>query len=92
MCYFFFTTLVVQNMRYGWCQKLKSSKKGYPVYISLSKLDTDIRIDTDILENILGFHGQTACDTSSSFSGISKIKNTLEAVPPGSSGTATGIM
>ena len=41
---------------------------GYPVYIILSKLDTDIP------ENILGFHGQTVCDTSSSFSGISKIK------------------
>ena len=44
------------------------AKKGYLVYIILSKLDADI------LENILGFHGQTGCDTSSSFSGISKIK------------------
>ena len=48
--------------------KLKQ-KKGYPVYIILVKLDTDI------LENILGFHGQTNCDTSSSFSGTSKIKH-----------------
>ena len=38
------------------------------MYIILSKLDADI------LENILGFHSQTGCDTSSSFSGISKIK------------------
>ena len=38
------------------------------MYIILSKLDADI------LENILGFHGQTGCDTSSSFSVISKIK------------------
>ena len=44
------------------------------MYIILSKVDTDIKLDTDIPENILGFHGQTACDTSSSFSGISKIK------------------
>ena len=43
-------------------------KKGYPVYIILSKLHTDI------LETILGFHSQTVCDTSSSFFGISKIK------------------
>ena len=43
-------------------------KKGYPVHIILSKLHTDI------LENILGFHSQTVCDTSSSFFGISKIK------------------
>ena len=43
-------------------------KKGYPVYIILLKLDTDIP------ENILGYRGQTVCDTSSSFSGISKIK------------------
>ena len=42
-------------------------KKGYPVYIILSKLHTGIP------ENILG-HSQTVCDTSSSFSGISKIK------------------
>ena len=38
------------------------------MYIILSKLDADI------LENRLGFHGQTGCDTSSSFSVISKIK------------------
>ena len=44
------------------------------MYIILSKLDTDIKLGTDIRENILGFHGQTACDTSSLFSGISKIK------------------
>ena len=44
-------------------------RMGYPVYIILSKLDTDIP------ENILGFHSQTVCDTSSSFSGISKIKH-----------------
>ena len=43
-------------------------KKGYPVYIILSKLHTDI------LENILGFHSPTVCDASSSFFGISKIK------------------
>ena len=43
-------------------------KRGYPVYIILLKLDTDIP------ENILGFRGQTVCDISSSFSGISKIK------------------
>ena len=51
-------------------------KKGYPVYIILSKLNTDIhvKLDADIPENILGFHGLTVCDTSSSFSGISKIK------------------
>ena len=45
-----------------------TQKKGYPVHIILLKLDTDIR------ENILGFRGQTVRDTSSSFSGISKIK------------------
>ena len=61
-------------------------KRGYPVYIILSKLDTDIP------ENILGFHGQTACETRSSFSGISKKRNKLEAAPPGSSETATVIM
>ena len=44
------------------------------MYIIFSKLDTGIKLDTDIQENILGFHGQTACDTSSSFSGTSKIK------------------
>ena len=60
-------------------------KKGYPVYIILTKLHTDI------LENILGFHSQTCCDTSSSFFGISEIKIHLEAVPPGSSETATVI-
>ena len=43
-------------------------KKGYPVQIILLKLDTDIP------ENILGFRGLTVCDTSSSFSGFSKIK------------------
>ena len=44
-------------------------KRGYPVKIILTKLDTDI------LENILGvFYGQTVCDTSSSFSGTSKVK------------------
>ena len=43
-------------------------KMGYPVHIILLTLDTDIR------ENILGFHGQTVCDTSSTFSGISTIK------------------
>ena len=44
------------------------AKKGYMVYITLSKLDADR------LESIFGFHGQKDCDTSSSFSGISKIK------------------
>ena len=44
------------------------------MYSILSKLDADIKLDTDIPENILGFHGQTVRDTSSSFSGISKIK------------------
>ena len=43
-------------------------KKGYPVYIILSKLDTNIP------KNIIGFHSQTVCNTSTSFSGISKIK------------------
>ena len=43
-------------------------KRGYPVYIILSKLHTDI------LESILGFHSQTVSDTSYSFFGISKIK------------------
>ena len=38
------------------------------MYITLSKLDADV------LENIFGFHGHKGCDTSSSFSGISKIK------------------
>ena len=38
----------------------------YPVHIILSKLDNHI------LENILGFHSQTVCDTTSLFSGISK--------------------
>ena len=40
-------------------------KKVYPVHIILLKPDTDIP------ENILGFRGQTVCDTSSSFSCIS---------------------
>ena len=44
------------------------AKKGYLGYIILSTLDADI------LENILGFHGQTGCDPNSSFSGISKIR------------------
>ena len=44
------------------------AEKGYPVKIILTKLDTDIP------ENILGFYGQAVCDTSSSFSGISKVK------------------
>ena len=43
-------------------------KKGYPVHIILLKLDPDTP------ENILGFRGQIVCDTSSSFSDISKIK------------------
>ena len=47
---------------------VRNKKKGYLVYIILLKLDTDI------LENILGFHCQTDCDTRSLFSGISKIK------------------
>ena len=46
------------------------AEKGYPVYIILSKLHTDIP------ENILGFHSRTVCDTSSSVFGISKIKHT----------------
>ena len=45
-----------------------NQNKGYPVNIILSKLDTDIP------ENILDFHGLTVCDTSVSFSDISKIK------------------
>ena len=48
------------------------AEAGYLVYTILSKLDTAI------LENILGFHGQTGCDTSSLFSGINKIKKTLK--------------
>ena len=44
------------------------AENGYLVFIILSKLDTDI------LENILGFHGQTGSYTNSSFSGIGKIK------------------
>ena len=51
-------------------------QKGISIDIILSKLDTDIKLGTDKPENILGFHGQTVCvcDTSSFFSGISKIK------------------
>ena len=61
-CYFFFyTTLVEQKLKYGWYQP-----KCYPVHIIASKLDNDI------LENILGFHALTGCDTTSSFSGIGK--------------------
>ena len=48
--------------------RMLKQKKGYPVYIILSKLDADLP------ENMLGFHGQTVCETSSSFSCISKIK------------------
>ena len=40
--------------------------KCYPVHIIASKLDTNI------LENILGFHALTGCDITSSFSGIDK--------------------
>ena len=40
--------------------------KCYPVHIIASKLDNDI------LENMLGFHALTGCDTTSSFSGIGK--------------------
>ena len=64
MCYFFFTTFVVQKISVMFKQK-----KGYPAYVILSKLYTDI------LKNVLGFHGQTGCDTSSSFSVISIIKH-----------------
>ena len=48
--------------------RMLKQKREYPLYIILSKLDTDIP------ENILGFYGQTVCDTSQSFSGIIKIK------------------
>ena len=41
-------------------------RKCYPVYIIASKLDGDI------LNNILGFHALTGCDTTSSYSGVSK--------------------
>ena len=41
-------------------------KKCYPVHIIASKLNDDT------LENILGFHAMTGCDTTSSFSGIGK--------------------
>ena len=41
-------------------------KKCYPVHAIASKLDDDV------LNNILGFHALTGCDTTSSYSGISK--------------------
>ena len=60
MCYCFFCiTLAEQKLRFGWC---------YPVHTIASKLDSDI----DVLENILGFHALTGCDTTSFFSGMGK--------------------
>ena len=41
-------------------------QKCYPVHTIASKLDNDV------LENILGFHALTGCDTISSFSGMGK--------------------
>ena len=34
----------------------------------------NVKAEKSYPENILGFHGQTECDTIASFSGISKIK------------------
>ena len=50
MCYFFFTTSVVKMWGINDVKNVKAEKR-YTVYIILSKLDTDIP------ENILEFHG-----------------------------------
>ena len=69
MCYFFFTAMVVQKISGTFKQK-----KCYPAYAILLKLYTDI------LKNTLGIHGQAGCDTSSSFSVISKTKHIKSSI------------